>query len=98
MSPVSSMMVKPSIFPTPVIVCSTLTAGVSFTINHIAAVGIPATFGFIWIDDPGLVFYLGAGMAVVSLLLALMIPKDPKSGNETTLTASASDPDLQHAR
>ena len=74
------------------------TAGVSFTINHIAAVGIPATFGFIWIDDPGLVFYLGAGMAVVSLLLALMIPKDPKPGNETTLTASASDPDLQHAR
>jgi len=74
------------------------TAGVSFTINHIAAVGIPATFGFIWIDDPGLVFFLGAGMAVVSLFLAMMIPKNPKPGNETTLTAGASGPDLQHAR
>lgn len=65
------------------------TAGVSFTINHIAAVGIPAAFGFIWLDDPGLVFYIGAGMAVISLLLALMVPKDPGPGRETTLTDSA---------
>ena len=61
------------------------TAGVSFTINHIAAVGIPATFGFIWIDNPGFVFYMGSAMAVVSLLLALMIPRNPIPGRETKL-------------
>jgi predicted MFS family arabinose efflux permease len=50
------------------------TAGVSFTINHIAAVIIPAAFGFIWIDSPAIVFYIGAGMAFISLLLAQRIP------------------------
>jgi predicted MFS family arabinose efflux permease len=50
------------------------TAGVSFTINHIAAVIIPAAFGFIWIDSPAIVFYIGAGMAFISLLLAQCIP------------------------
>ncbi len=65
------------------------TAGVSFTINHIAAVGIPALFGFIWLDDPGLVFYLGAAMAVVSLLLALLVPHNPERGRETTLTETS---------
>jgi hypothetical protein len=59
------------------------TAGVSFTINHIAAVGIPAAFGFIWLDDPGLVFWIGAGMACISLLLALLVPRHPDQGNET---------------
>lgn len=63
------------------------TAGTSFTINHIAAVGIPATFGFIWIENPGLVFYIGSGMAAVSLLLALMIPRDPGPGRETMFGA-----------
>ena len=58
------------------------TAGVSFTINHIAAVGIPAAFGFIWLEDPGLVFYIGAGMACVSLLLAMNVPRNPSPGNE----------------
>ena len=50
------------------------TAGVSFTINHIAAVIIPAAFGLIWIDSPAIVFYIGAGMAFISLLLAQRIP------------------------
>ncbi|KJY82114.1 membrane protein [Vibrio galatheae] len=58
------------------------TAGVSFTINHIAAVFIPVTFGFIWLVSPAAVFYLGAGMAVVSLLLSFNIPKLPQEGNE----------------
>ncbi|NMM45246.1 MFS transporter [Rhodospirillaceae bacterium KN72] len=62
------------------------TAGVSFTINHIAAVGIPALFGFIWLGNPSLVFSIGAGMAVISLVLALLVPRDPEPGNETTLT------------
>ncbi|MDW3205661.1 MAG: MFS transporter [Alphaproteobacteria bacterium] len=62
------------------------TAGVSFTINHIAAVGIPAAFGFLYLEDEGLVFILGAGMAVVSLILAMLVPRDPEAGNETVLT------------
>jgi len=64
------------------------TAGVSFTINHIAAVGLPAVFGFIWLGNPSMVFFIGAGMAVISLLLALLITRDPREGNETTLSAS----------
>ncbi|MBY6195631.1 MFS transporter [Vibrio hangzhouensis] len=58
------------------------TAGVSFTINHIAAIVIPVTFGFIWLISPSSVFYIGAGMAVISLLLSLNIPKKPEEGNE----------------
>lgn len=42
-------------------------AGVSFSINHIAAVVIPASFGLIWLYDHSLVFYAGAAFAVVSL-------------------------------
>ncbi len=58
------------------------TAGVSFTINHIAAVVIPVTFGIIWLYSPPIVFLAGAGMAVVSLLLARLVPNNPKEGNE----------------
>lgn len=61
------------------------TAGVSFTINHIAAVVIPASFGVIWLVSPALVFYLGAGMAFVSLLLSLNIPRVPDVGNEVRM-------------
>ncbi|WP_164684029.1 MFS transporter [Vibrio maerlii] len=58
------------------------TAGVSFTINHIAAVVIPVTFGVIWLVSPSAVFFIGAAMAGVSLLLSLNIPKKPSEGNE----------------
>ncbi|MGR5285180.1 MFS transporter [Vibrio maritimus] len=58
------------------------TAGVSFTINHIAAVVIPVSFGFIWLISPSSVFYIGAAMAAVSLVLSLNIPKKPEEGNE----------------
>jgi hypothetical protein len=58
------------------------TAGVSFTINHIAAVFIPVTFGLIWLVSPAAVFYIGAGMAMVSLLLSRNIPRSPEEGNE----------------
>ncbi len=61
------------------------TAGVSFTINHIAAVFIPVTFGFIWLVSPSAVFYIGAGMACISLLLSLNIPKQPDEGNEVRI-------------
>ena len=58
------------------------TAGVSFTINHIAAVVIPVTFGLLWLHSPAAVFYIGAAMAVVSLILSCNIPRMPKPGNE----------------
>lgn len=57
-------------------------AGVSFTINHIAAVVIPIAFGFIWLISPAWVFYAGAAMAVLSLILAFNIPNNPNAGNE----------------
>lgn len=59
------------------------TAGVAFTINHIAAVTTPIIFGLIWLYSPMLVFLSGAAMAFISLLLALMVPRDPHEGNET---------------
>ncbi|MEZ9768767.1 MFS transporter [Vibrio breoganii] len=61
------------------------TAGVSFTINHIAAVVIPVTFGVIWLTSPALVFVIGAAMAAVSLILSLNIPAKPTEGNEVRL-------------
>jgi MFS family permease len=61
------------------------TTGVSFTINHIAAVVIPVVFGVIWLQSSALVFYLGAAMAVVSLLLAFNIPSKPQLGREAII-------------
>ncbi len=58
------------------------TAGVAFTINHIAAVGIPAAFGLVWLVSPEAVFLSGAAMAVASLLLAMMVPRHPIPGRE----------------
>jgi len=58
------------------------TAGVSFTINHMAAVVIPVTFGIVWLHSPSIVFIAGAIMAALSLLLARMVPMDPHEGNE----------------
>ncbi|TMO88635.1 MFS transporter [Pseudoalteromonas spongiae] len=49
------------------------TAGVSFTINHIAAVIIPASFGLVWLYDNSLVFYFGAVLAFCSLVLSQFI-------------------------
>jgi hypothetical protein len=44
------------------------TAGVSFSINHIAAVILPAMLGLVWMVNPAMVFYVGAGLALVSLI------------------------------
>jgi len=59
------------------------TAGVAFSINHIAAVVIPVCFGLLWLKSPSAVFFAGAGMAGLSLLLAQLIPRHPESGRET---------------
>lgn len=58
------------------------TQSVSFTIDHIAAVVIPVTFGMIWLYDPSLVFYIGAGFALLSLIFSNFIPLMPAPGNE----------------
>ncbi len=58
------------------------TAGVGFTINHIAAVLLPVLFGLLWLVSPALVFLSGAAIAGVSLLLALNVPRHPRPGNE----------------
>jgi len=60
-------------------------AGVSFTINHIAAVFIPVVFGLVWLYSPSLVFLAGAGMALISLLLAFNMPSEPSPGSEVLL-------------
>lgn len=47
---------------------------VTFTINHIAAIFLPALGGAIWLFDYKIVFLAGAGMALISLILAQFIP------------------------
>ena len=58
-------------------------AGVSFTINHIAAVIVPAVLGLVWIWSHSLVFYVGAIFALLSLIAAQFIPKTPSPNYET---------------
>lgn len=61
------------------------TAAVAFTINHIAAVFLPVTLGYLWMVSPGAVFGLAASMALISLGLALLVPRHPSKGYETVL-------------
>ncbi len=68
------------------------TAAVSFTINHIAAVFLPVTLGYVWMISPGAVFVIAAGIAGISLLLALLVPRHPEKGNETILSRLARAP------
>ena len=62
------------------------TAGVSLTINHIAAVGLPPLLGLVWVmgeEGRTAVFLLGAAIAAGSLVLALLVPSAPARGNES---------------
>ncbi|SHI64454.1 MFS transporter [Wenxinia saemankumensis] len=61
------------------------TAAVAFTINHIAAVFLPAALGYLWLTSPAAVFLLATGMAATSFALALLIPRHPAPGHETRL-------------
>lgn len=61
------------------------TAGVAFTINHIAAVLLPALYGLLWLVSPALVFLSGAALATASLMLAILVPHDPRPGREVWL-------------
>lgn len=62
------------------------TAAVAFTINHIAAVALPAPLGLLWVYEPGMVYALASAMAMVSLTLATMVPRRPEPGRETAWT------------
>ena len=64
------------------------TAAVSFTINHIAAVGLPAPLGLLWLTSPGAVYGLAAVLALVSLTLSFLVPRHPVPGHETVLKPS----------
>ncbi len=63
------------------------TAAVAFTINHIMAVIIPVIFGILAYQrpDPSIIFWLGCGIASISLSLAFLVPRHPEEGAETTL-------------
>lgn len=56
---------------------------VAFTINHVAAVFLPVILGYLWLSSPMSVFIFAAGLAMLSFLFALLIPKEPRKGNET---------------
>ena len=62
------------------------TAGVSFSINHIAAVVLPFVLGLVWIVSPALVFIVGALIAFASLMLSQMVPPAPERGMETVFS------------
>jgi len=61
------------------------TAGVTTTINHIAAVLLPAALGFLWLVSPAAVFLCGTAMALVSLVLSMNVPTAPEPGNEVVI-------------
>jgi len=63
-------------------------AGVSFTINHIAAVVVPAALGLVWMVSTSMVFFFGAGFALLSLLAAQGIPRHPVQGHEVCFPMS----------
>lgn len=60
-------------------------SAVSFTINHIAAVFLPALLGIVWLYSHSLVFIIGASIALLSFSMSFLIPKNPQMGMETIL-------------
>lgn len=68
------------------------TAAVAFTINHVAAVFLPAALGYLWLVSPAAVFLLASGLALGSLALSLMIPRHPAPGHETVFSRGVAAP------
>lgn len=60
-------------------------AGVSFTINHIAAVIVPAALGLVWVVSSAAVFLTGTAFAMCSLALSQNVPARPAPGNEVII-------------
>lgn len=65
------------------------TSSISFTINHIAAVVLPALLGVVWVINHSAVFLIGAAIAACSLLFSQLIPDRPQPNRETRLTETA---------
>lgn len=63
------------------------TAAVAFTINHIAAVILPVSLGYLWVQSPESVFVFASVMAFISLILVFLVPQDPGPGNETIFSS-----------
>jgi hypothetical protein len=61
------------------------TTSVAFSINHLAAVVVPVAFGALGMIDPAIIFWLGAGVASVSLSLSFLVPRHPAPGQETVM-------------
>jgi predicted MFS family arabinose efflux permease len=61
------------------------TTSVSFTINHVAAVVVPITFGALGTINPAIIFWLGTAIASVSLVCSFLVPRHPAPGAETVL-------------
>jgi hypothetical protein len=64
------------------------TTSVAFTINHIAAVVVPIAFGALGLIDPAIIFWVGTGVASVSLTCSFLVPRRPRPGNETVLAGA----------
>jgi hypothetical protein len=64
------------------------TSSISFTINHIAAVVLPALLGLVWMINHSAVFLIGAAIACASLVLSQLIPDHPQPDAETRLTST----------
>jgi predicted MFS family arabinose efflux permease len=64
------------------------TSSISFTINHIAAVVLPALLGFVWMINHSAVFLIGAAIACASLVLSQLIPDHPRPSAETRLAST----------
>ena len=62
------------------------TSSISFTINHIAAVVLPALLGLLWVVNHSAVFLAGAAIALGSLVLTQLIPDHPRPSFETRLS------------
>lgn len=56
-----------------------------FTINHIAAVIIPAVGGLLWIIDYRIPFIAGAGMSVISLVAVQLISGSIRKAHNTVI-------------
>jgi len=54
----------------------TATGGVSFAINHIAAIFLPAILGLLWLKSYSLVFFIGTFIALLSFVLTFFIPNE----------------------
>jgi hypothetical protein len=50
---------------------------------------IAEAHGLLWLTSPGAVYALAAALALVSLVLAFLVPRHPQAGRETVLGARA---------